>query len=168
MSRTLPSLPGWNYTIRARGHFVGAFGSSRRHTMSPTLRLRDGTGHLDSLCKLVIYLVDQRCQKCHTRAWHKHQRRNKDIEVVGVSISGKASRGAPTRKCPGVSTSIPSSGCARGVRGLEFKHASICVKTVASSSKVSQTLPTILRKWHLKPLMAASHKPSKRGTCSGV
>ena len=145
-TRTLPFPPGWTSTIRARGHFIGVIGSLRKHTMSPTQRLRDGTAHLDSFCKLVIYLVDQHCQKCRTRAWHKHQCRNKDIEVVGDSVSSKASRGAPTRKCPGVRASILSSGCGRGVRSLEFRHASICVKTVVSSSSVRRTPPTIHQK----------------------
>ena len=140
-TRTLPSPPGWTSTIQARGNFVGAIGSSRRHTLSSTQRLRDGTGHLEYFCKLVRYSVDQRCEKCRTRAWHKCQCRNRGIEVAGDSVSGNASMGAPTRKCPGVRASIPSSGYGRGVRGLEFKHASLCAKRV-----VSQTPPTIRRK----------------------
>ena len=84
-TRTFPSCPGWTSTMRARGHFVGAIGSSRNHTMSPTQTLCDGTGHIDSFCKLVRYSVDQRCQKCRTRARHKRQRRNKDTEVAGDS-----------------------------------------------------------------------------------
>ena len=145
-TRTLPSPPGWTSMIRARGHFIRAIGSSRKHTIQPTWRLCDRTGHLDSFSKLVRYSVDQCCQKCCARAWHKRQRCSKYIEAAGSSIFGKASRGAPTRKCPGVRASVPSSGCGRGVRGLEFKHASICVKTVVNSSTVNQTPPTIHRK----------------------
>ena len=104
-SRTFPSLPGWTSTIRAKGHLVGGIGSSPKHNISPTQMLRDGTGHLDSFCKLVRYSVDQLCRKCRTRAWHKRQRLNADIEVAGDSVFGKASRGAPD------------------VGGLEFKHA---------------------------------------------
>ena len=35
-----------------------------------------------------------------------------------------------TKKCPGVNTSIPSSGGGKATRGLEFKQASICARTV--------------------------------------
>ena len=146
MIHNLPSPPARTSMIQARGHFVVAKGSLRRHTTSPTQRLRDRTGHLDSFCRLVIYSVDQCCQKCRTRAWHRHQCHNKDIEVVGVSVFVKASIRASTRKCRSVRISIPSSGCGKGVRGLEFKLASICFKTVVSFSKVSRTPPTILRK----------------------
>ena len=128
----------------ARGHFVGAIGSLHKHTMSPTRRLCDGTGHLDSFRKLVRYFMDHHCQKCRTSAWHKRQHHNTDIEVAGDSVSGKASRGAAMRKCPEVRAPIRSSGCGRGNRGLEFRHACICARTVVSSSKLRRTPPTIV------------------------
>ena len=34
-TRIFPSCPGCTFAIRARGHFVGIVGSSRRQTMSP-------------------------------------------------------------------------------------------------------------------------------------
>ena len=75
----------------------------------------------------------------------RHQRRNKGIEHAGDWVSGKAAMGVPTMKCPGVKASIPSTGRGRGVSGLEFKHASMCYRTLFGSSSVSLTLPTIRR-----------------------
>ena len=102
-----PSPPGWTSKMQARGHLVGAIGSSRNHTISPTRMLRDEPGHLDSFLKLVRYSVDHRCQKCRTSTWHKCQCHNTVIEVAGDSVSSKASRRAPTRKCAGVRAPIP-------------------------------------------------------------
>ena len=106
-----------NFYDTSKRPFVGAIGSARTHTTSPTRRLRDGTGHLDSFRWLVIYSADRHCQKCRTSAWHKRQRHNTDIEVAHDSVSGKASRGAPTRKCPGVRASFrpPDVGAASEV-----------------------------------------------------
>ena len=47
-TRTFPFLPGMTSMIQARGHFIGASGSSRKHTLSPTRRLREGMCHLES------------------------------------------------------------------------------------------------------------------------
>ena len=47
------------------------------------------------------------------------------------------------RKCPGVKTLIPSSSQDKGTSGLLLRQASICVKTVVNSSKVSFMLDTI-------------------------
>ena len=80
-THTLPFPPGCTSTIRARGHFIGAIGSTRKHTMSSTSRLHDGMGHLHSFCKLVRYSRDQHCQKCRTRAWQKRQHCNKDMNL---------------------------------------------------------------------------------------
>ena len=55
-----------------------------------------------------------------------------------------ASNGCPTKKWPVVSASIPFSASGIAVSGLEFRQASICVRTVASSSNVSLASPTIL------------------------
>ena len=134
---TFPFLPVWTYMMQARGHFVGAIGSSLKHTMSPMWRLHDGMCHLESFCRLLRYSVDQCCHACRTRAWHKHQCCNKYIELAGDSVSGKASRWSTTRKFPGIRASILSSGCERGVRGLEFKHTSICIRLVVSCSNLS-------------------------------
>ena len=57
--------------------------------------------------------------------------------------SSRAVKGFPMRKCPGVNASIPFDGSGSGVRGLELRHASICARTVVSSSYLSLTSPTI-------------------------
>ena len=104
---------------------------------------------------------DQLCQRCPIRTRHRCQRRNKGIEHAGDSVSGKASRRAPTRKFAGIRASILSSGCGRGVRDLESKHPSICVRTVVSSSKVSRMLATIPSEMIVKALTATSQMPPK-------
>ena len=68
----------------------------------------------------------------------------------------------------GVKASLPSSASRKGVSSLEFRHASICAKVVATSSKVSCTLPTTFLKCCKKLLTAASHKLQKCGACTGV
>ena len=82
--------------------------------------------------------------------------------------SGKDVNGRPTRNCPGVKASIPSSGAGRGTSGLELRHACIWARVVVSSSNVRCTSPTICLKWCLKLLTAASHSPPKCGACSGT
>ena len=113
------------------------------------------------------YSLDQRCQKWRTRTWQRFQRRNIVIDWNKEGRSGRASMGRPMRKWPEVSASIPSSASGTSVSGLEFKHASIYIRTVVSSSNVSLTSPTIFLKFFML-LTAASHKPPKCGACSGV
>ena len=48
--------------------------------------------------------------------------------------SGKAIKGFPIRKCPGVNGSYVSVCSDSDVSGLEFKHASIWASVVVNSS----------------------------------
>ena len=54
------------------------------------------------------------------------------------------------------------------MRGREFKQASICVSTVANSSKVRRTGETIFLRWVLTLLTFDSQRPPKCGDFSGM
>ena len=85
-----------------------------------------------------------------------------------LNLSGRASRGCPMKKCPGVYASVPSDTLGKGVNGLELRHASICANTVVISSNVNFVPPTTTLKCFLRISTAASHKPPNCGASSGV
>ena len=77
--------------------------------------------------------------------------------------------GRPIRKCPGVSTSTPSSlQWEMTSNGLLLRQASICERTVVSSLKFNWEFPTIWWRWLLTLLTTDSHSPLKCGACSGM
>lgn len=133
-TRTFPSFPGCTLVILAKGHLVGMVGSSRRHTMSLTCRFSVGSCHFANRFRVIRYSFDHLFQKWLVRFWQRFHLRSIEIGRRDSGGSGKAVNGFPMRKWPGVSTSIPSDSSGRGVSGLEFRQASICVKVVASSS----------------------------------
>ena len=137
---TFPSLPGCVLTTRASGHFVGAKGSSLRHTMSPVCRSLEGVCHSWNFHKLSRYSLDQRVHECWTRRWQSCHLFNSPTLSMSPS-SGNTISGLPIKKCLGVNTSSASDASGRGVSGREFKQASTCTKMVVNSSKFSLTSP---------------------------
>ena len=108
-TRTSLSLPACVLMTFAIGHRVGTIPFSRRTTMSPTTMFLEGRRHLWKFCRLTRYSEDHRCQKCLTRDWHRSHRRRSEREQNEMAGSGRASRGLPIKKCPGVRASTPSS-----------------------------------------------------------
>ena len=160
-TRTFPSCPGCALITHARGHLVGIVGSSRRHTMVSTCMFGVGFCHFDNLFKVLRYSFDHRFQKWVVSFWHKFHLRNMVTGSRDSVGSGNAIRGFPIRKCPGVNTSNPSESSGRGISGLEFRHASIWVRVVVSSSYVNLASPTTLLRCCLKLFTDASHRPPK-------
>ena len=79
-TETFPLSPGWIAVTWVNSHFVGTMGSSRKHTMSPTLMLREGVCHFHRRCYSFKYSKDHRDQKCRTKVWHKRQCFKSDID----------------------------------------------------------------------------------------
>lgn len=77
--------------------------------------------------------------------------------------SGSKFSGWLMMKCPGVRASYESTDDDSWHNGREFKHASICVKTVESSSYVSVVFPSTARRCFLKLFTAASQIPPMWG-----
>ena len=141
-TRTSPSLPGMTSLTRARGHLVADVCSPFTQTISPTFKFGEVWRHLLRFCSWPRYSAYQRFHRWRVRAWHRCQRRSRGIVRKEAGGSGRASSGPPTRKSPGVNTSMPSSESRRAVNGLEFKHDSTCARVVFSSTKVRRTPPT--------------------------
>ena len=82
-----------------------------------------------------------------------------NLETLRKSGSGNAVNGAKIRKWPGVNACKSDGFEDNGVRGREFKHASICAVKVAKFSNEKTWLPTILLRWNLNDFTAASQIP---------
>lgn len=147
---------------------VGALFSSRTQITSPALTFVVGVVYLLNLCSWLKYSAHHRCQKCWTRLWQSPHCRRRDMSIPDVKWSGRACIGLPMRNWPGISTSAPFLASERGVSDLEIRHTSISAKMVIKFSNMRYTFPTILRRWYLKLFVAASHRPPKCGTCSGM
>ena len=92
---------------------------------------------LSSLLKMLKVLSGPSFPKWWIIDWQSVNGLQSDGSSV-VTVSGYACRGRPTRKCPGVRTSIPSwLWLVVAHRGLELRQASICVRMVENSSKSS-------------------------------
>ena len=102
------------------------------------------------------------------RAWHTFHRRSVVTACREEGGSGKASKGCPMRKWPGVRTSMPSPSLGVETRGLELRHASIWVRIVANSSNVSFASPTTLLRCIFTLFTADSQSPPKCGAHSGM
>lgn len=74
----------------------------------------------------------------------------------------------PTRKWAGVIAVKSPGSSEQGVKGREFKTASICISTVFSSSKVIFWFPTTLFRWCLTDFTPASQIPPKCGLLGGI
>ena len=75
---------------------------------------------------------------------------------------GGALKWRPMRKCPGVSNGVLSVGSESGdVNGLPFRMDSASAKTVVSSSKDKEYVPTLLQSSPFISRTLASHSPPK-------
>ena len=83
---------------------------------------------------VVRYSHDHLLQKWLVNFWHSCQRLSNVMDWCDSGESGKAVKGFPIRKCPGVNTSNASAWSGSGVSGLEFRHASTCASVVVNSS----------------------------------
>ena len=164
---TNPSLPGWTLTTLAIGHLCGTTLSSRSTRTSPTSVFLVELCHLENRLRLTRYSEDQRCQKCHTIAWHRCQPCKRGIDWSDCGGSGKASRGLPIRKWPGVNVS-KSLFELSSVIGWLLRQASICVITVTVFLNVSLTFLDTRWRCVLNDLTADSHNPPKCGVCGGI
>ena len=168
-TRTSQPLPGTTFLTWATatcGPSGGNVCSPLTQTMSPTFKFGEVQHHLLQFCSWPRYSADQCFHILAVKAWHRCHHLSNGTERKEASGSWQASSGPPTRKCPGVNTSISLSESGRAVSGLEFKHASIWASVMVSSSNVRPQ--TTHPKWCLKVLTAASNSPSKCGACSGV
>ena len=165
ITRATPSFPWITLVTRASGHFIGGVLSSVIKTRSPTLRFSVIEVHLVRRCWVGRYSFLHLSQKCRDICWMSCHR----FESFNLSpMSGTEFSGAPIRKCPGVSAVKSFASSERGCKGLEFNIASIWVRTVVSSSKVSAVVPTIRRRWCFALLIAASQSPPKCGALGGI
>jgi hypothetical protein len=85
-----------------------------------------------------------------------------------TSWSGVASREVLTRKWPRVKILTSSGSLLKGVKGREFRHDSIWVRTAVISSKVIAWLSITLHMWCFMDFTAASHTPPKPGESGGM
>ena len=108
-TRTFPSCPGYTSVTRAKGHLVGIVGSSRRYTMSSTCRFCVGLCHFDNRFRVIKYSFDHRFQKWIVSLWQRFHLRSMLMGWRDSDEFGKAIKVFPIRKCPGVSTSNPST-----------------------------------------------------------
>jgi hypothetical protein len=65
------------------------------------------------------------------------------------------------RKRLGVNADGSSGSLDRKNKGLELRHASICVVSVVNSSRVRHAIPITLLTWYLNNLTPASQIPPK-------
>lgn len=109
-TRIFPSVWGSISTILANGQRLGGTFSEVKTTTSPIFTASVWSSHLWRWIKEWIYSCLQRFQKCW-QTWDKRDQREIRFEGVSVrSTSGRANRGAPIRKWPGVRQSGVSSG----------------------------------------------------------
>ena len=128
----------------------------------------------DFLCHLLrIWWVNKYSlihlfQKCWVRNWTSIHRFNGVAWESFTTLSGRAVRGPPMRKCPGVTTCESCGSVLIIVIGLELRTASIWVSKVVSSSKLSRILPICLLRSCLTLFTPAFHKPPKWGARGGI
>ena len=167
-ARTSPSWPVNTFSIFANTQWFVKVLSLVTITMSPGFKFGLVTFHFPAFWRCWRYSADHRFQKWWIIDWQSVHRLQSDGSSV-VTVSGYACRGRPTRKCPGVRTSIPSwLWLVVAHRGLELRQASICVRMVENSSKSSLWSPITRRRWCLVDFTAASQKPPKCGALSGI
>ena len=82
--------------------------------------------------------------------------------------SGGAVSGVPTRKCPGVRGSESLESLFIGVKGREFRHASIKARSVYISSCAINKDPTTRLKCCLNDLTPASNIPPMYSEFGGI
>uniref|UniRef100_A0A8D8WH79 Uncharacterized protein n=1 Tax=Cacopsylla melanoneura TaxID=428564 RepID=A0A8D8WH79_9HEMI len=94
-------------------------------TMSPTLMFSDLANHLWRSIKVCRYSRAHRFQKCWV-TWLRSSQRVRRLAGTSATFgSGRASRGAPIRKCPGVRHCTSSTGQEAGTPiGRELRIAS--------------------------------------------
>lgn len=124
-TRTVPSFPGCSLIIRARGHRVGGVASERIRHNAPISGAGSSLSHFGRGAKVWMYSCDHRCQKWSRICWSSCHRDRVFDASLSSEGSGTASRGAPIRRCPGVSAERSSGSSDRACNGREFKHASI-------------------------------------------
>lgn len=88
------------------------------------------------------HTIDHCRQKWRSKDLLRCQRLNIDTFQQENAGSGCASRGLPIRKCPGVRAPTPSSSWGRGTSRRVLRLASMCIRRVLNSSKVSLTFAT--------------------------
>ena len=133
-------------------------------TRSPTHRLFWGFSHLERRWSSCRYFLLNWLHRSARRRCVRFQRRRLLIAVMESAGRGTARRGRPMRKCPGVSTGIPSSDMESvGSRGRLLMVAPASVSTVASSSNVSRCSPMVFFRTPFINLTDASHNPPQSG-----
>ena len=125
MVRTMPSAPGWVWTILPIFHWSGGRLSSRMMTKVPFRSLISPWVHFVRIFRPLRYSLCQRVQKfwrIFCRCCHL------DNLLMGVSLksySGMSVNGWPIEKWPGVSGDRWLGSVDIGIRGREFSIPSI-------------------------------------------
>ena len=169
MTHTTPSLSVCTSITWAKDRRVDTSPSSRINTTSPTETFLVHRCHLGTLLRQLRYSVDQHFHTWRTRAWHSWKWHRREIDSKETDGSGKASRGRPVIKWPGVNALFSLLLGGSDSSCLLFRHASIWESTMVSSSKVSFTGPmTQCICFFMLRTAASDHSPPKWGARSGM
>lgn len=136
-TRTIPSSPGLTLRRKSKGHSMGRMSGEwvpgRMVAVSFVHFVRCCNVWRYSMCHLFQNHWCSVCTSCHL---FRHEG-----DVSSIVGSGKATRGAPIKKLPGVRVAVSKGPFENGGRGLEFSTALIWLVRVKNSSKVRMVSP---------------------------